>query len=876
MKVPISWLRDYVDIKISPEELAERLTFAGLEVEQMDYIGIARPSKPQATSEKPELAWDREKLVVGKILKVEPHPNADRLTLATVDVGRDAPIQVVTGAPNIKVGDSGQVVAFALEGATLFDGHKDGWNLMTLKRTKIRGIESGCMVCSEKELGMSEDHDGIILLPYDAPIGKPLADYLGDIVFEIKINPNMARCASIVGIAREVAALTGKKLKLPSFDVVAKGVGIKGQVDIRILEPDLNPRFTLALVRDIALKASPFWMQRRLKLAGMRPINNIVDVTNYVMLELGQPLHAFDYDALYKRAGKRAPTIITRLADSGEILETLDGVKRKLDPFTILVCDAKGALSIGGIMGGAESEVSDQTTNVLLEAAAWNYLNIRRTLSAQHLASEAGTRFGRGVHPSQAILGLERAIEMMREVGGGEIAKGFIDLYPRKPKEITINLPISEVKRQLGVAIPAPQIKKYLEALEFKVTVPSEKSKTKNVKRKSNLQSPISQSLNLSVTVPDHRLDVDGTDDLIEEIARLYGYDKLPISRMNDELPPQRANVELEQEELVRDLLIDAGLQETITYRFTTPEREALLTLPGSARPAILSRAYVRIENPISADRAALRQTLLPNLLEIASSNLRYRARVAAFEIGPVFWHRDASDEMLPRETHTQIPEDAGLKLPLERRRLGIILTGAREDLHWDKADTTPMDFYDLKGVIEAILGGLHLDAKFIASDHPALHPRRAAELKLGDAVIGALGELHPLLLEKFDLPAQPVLIAEIDLDALLANVSTLYKTTALSKYPAVAQDVALIIDENITAERVHTLIRDTGGALLQRAVLFDVYRGDQIPRGKKSLAYQLTFQASDRTLSEADATKARERIVARLRNEVGAEVRGG
>lgn len=868
MKVPLSWLRDYVDIKISSEELAERLTFAGLEVEQIDYIGIARPNRSQATSEKPELAWDREKLVVGKILKVEPHPNADRLTLATVDVGRDAPIQVVTGAPNIKVGDSGQVVAFALEGATLFDGHKDGWNLMTLKRAKIRGIESGCMVCSEKELGMSEDHEGIILLPDDAPIGKPLADYLGDIVFEIKINPNMARCASIVGIAREVAALTGKKLKLPSFDVVAKGVGIKGQVDIRILEPELNPRFTLALVRDIAIQPSPFWMQRRLKLAGMRPINNIVDVTNYVMLELGQPLHAFDYDALYERAGKRSPTIITRLADAGEVLETLDSVKRKLDPFTILVCDTKGALSIGGIMGGAESEVSNKTTNVLLEAAAWNYLNIRRTLSAQHLASEAGTRFGRGVHPSQAILGLQRAIEMMREVGGGEVVKGFIDLYPRKPKEITINLPIAEVKRQLGVGIPEKQIVKYLESLEFQVKSPKAKGKSK-----SSRQPPVTS---LQVVAPDHRLDVDGTDDLIEEIARLYGYDKLPISRMNDELPPQRANVELEQEELVRDLLIDAGLQETITYRFTTPEREALLTLPGAARPSIPQREYVRIENPISADRAALRQTLLPNLLEIASSNLRYRARVAAFEIGPVFWHRGANDEVLPRETRTQIPEDAGLKLPLERRRLGIILTGAREDLHWDKADTTPMDFYDLKGVIEAILGGLHLDGKFIASDHPALHPRRAAELKLGDAVVGVLGELHPLLLEKFDLPAQAVLIAELDLDALLANVSALYKTQALSKYPAVVQDVALIVDENIAAERVHALIQDTGGALLQRAVLFDVYRGDQIPRGKKSLAYQLTFQANDRTLSEADATKARERIVARLRNEIGAEVRGG
>lgn len=869
MKVPLSWLKDYVDITIPIEEVADRLTFAGLEVEQTDYLGVPRPKETHATGERPELAWDREKLVVGKILEVKPHPNADRLTLAIVDIARGEPIQVVTGAPNIKIGDSGQKVAFALEGATLFDGHKEGWDLMTLKRAKIRGIESGCMVCSEKELGLSEDHEGTILLPDDAPVGKSLVDYLGDVVFEIKINPNMARCASIVGIAREVAALTGKKLKMPSLNVIQKGEAIKGQVEVRILEPELNPRFTAALIRDVAIQPSPFWVQRRLKLAGMRPINNIVDVTNYVMLEIGQPLHAFDYDTLVDRAGKRSPTIITRLADPGEELETLDGVKRKLDPFNVLVCDTKGSLSLGGIMGGAESEINDHSKNILLEAAAWNYLNIRRTMTAQHLASEAGTRFGRGVHPSQAIIGLQRAIEMMRELGGGEIAKGLIDVYPAKPKKITIELPIAEIKRQLGVEIPRKHIVKYLESLEFQVQSKKAKGKSKS----SSVQSPTST---LQVTSPDHRLDVDGTDDLIEEVARLYGYDKIPISRMNDELPPQRANVELEQEEFVRDLLIGAGLQEVIGYRFTTPEREATLTLPGSVHPAIPAHEYVRIENPISADRAALRQTLMPNLLELAASNLRYRARVAAFEIGPVFWHRGTEDALLPREIATQIPEDNGLKLPLERRRLGIILTGPREELHWEKADTAPMDFFDLKGIVQTLLDGLHIaGAKFSPSDHPALHPRRAAALQVDAREIGALGELHPLLLEKFNLPAQSVLLAEFDLDAMLERVSTLYAVHSLSRYPGVVQDLALVVDEEITGERVRSLIRETGGALLQRVVLFDIYRGEQVPPGKKSLAYQLTFQASDRTLSDSDATQAREKIVARLQKEIGAQVRG-
>jgi phenylalanyl-tRNA synthetase beta chain len=870
MKLPLSWIRDYVDIKISPEELAQKLTFAGLEVEQMEYIGLPRPAGSRATGERPELAWDRDKIFVGEILTVEQHPNADRLTLVTVAYGASEPIKMVTGAPNIKIGGSGYKVALALEGSRLFDGHKDGWELATLKKSKIRGIESGSMVCSEKELALSDAHEGIILFPDDAPVGTPLADYLGDIVLDIKINPNMARCASVVGIAREIAALTGAKLKPVPQKMIAQGTPIEDQVQVVIKNAELNPRFTAALIRGIEIKSSPFWLQRRLLMAGMRPISNIVDVTNYIMLEVGEPLHAFDYDKLVLRASGKPPTIITRLAEPGEELETLDGVKHKLDPFTILVCDTKGSLSIGGIMGGAESEVDVKTQNVLLEAAAWEYINIRRTMASQKMASEAGQRFSRGVHPAQASVGLKRAIGLMRELAGGEIARGIIDEYPNKPKKIVINLPVTEVKRQLGIEIPEKQIVKLLESLEFQVKRQKAKGKSKTLPLASR-PSPL-----LRVTVPDHRLDVDGTDDLVEEIARMYGYENIPISRMNDELPPQRENVDLEQEERLRDLLIDAGLQDVVTYRFTTTEREALLTLPGAPRPALAPREYVRIENPISADRAALRQSLIANLLDLTAANLRYRPRVAVFEIGPVFWHRSADDVLLPREVATELPEDKGIRLPLERRRLTIVLTGARGETTWQGADTAPMDFYDLKGVLETLLSGLHLaNASFVASSNSLFHPGRGAEIKLGDAVFGAFGELHPVVREKFDLPAQAVLVGEFDLDALFAHVSPTYKTSSLSRYPGVAQDLALIVDENVPADRVHTLIVQTGGALLQRATLFDVYRGDQVAKGKKSLAYALTFQATDRTLSDADATKVREKIVARLKREIGAEVRG-
>ncbi len=850
MKLPLSWIRDYVDLKISPEELAERLTFAGLEVEQMEYIGVPRPAGSAASGDKPELAWDRKTLVVGKILAITQHPNADRLTLATVDVGAAEPIQVVTGAPNIHVGEAGHRVAFALEGARLYDGHAEGWKLMTLKKSKIRGIESGSMVCSEKELAISEEHDGIILLPSDAPIGMPLADYLGDIIFDIKINPNMARCASVIGIAREVAALTGQPLRPVPQTITASGAPIRDQLNMLIQNPELNPRFTAALLRDTTIQPSPFWVQRRLSMAGMRPINNIVDVTNYVMLETGQPLHAFDYDKLVARAGGKSPTIITRLAQTGEELETLDGVKRKLDSFTILVCDTHGALSIGGVMGGAASEVSATTKNVLLEAAAWEYINIRKTMAAQHLASEAGYRFSRGVHPAQAETGLRRAIELMRELGGGVIAQGIADEYPAKPVPIVIHLPIAEVKRLLGVEIPTEQIVKYLTSLEFQV---------------DGGQSPLSV---LRITVPEHRLDVDGTDDLIEEIARLYGYDRLPNSRMNDELPPQRANVDLEQEEVVRDVLIEAGLQEVITYRMTTPAREEAF--------AFAARDYARIENPISADRAALRQTLTANLIELALANLRYRPRVALFEIGPVFWWRGADEPWLPREMADALPEDRERPLPLERRRLGIVIAGPRAEPGWQTSDATPMDFYDLKGILEALLAGLHLsDAAFTPAHHAAFHPGRAATLKLGDAVIGVFGELHPAVREKFDLPPQAILSGEFDLDALLTRATTAFRVTSLSRFPAVTQDLALVMDDNVPAERVQTLMAQTGGTLLQSVVLFDVYRGDQIPAGKKSLAYTLTFQALDRTLTDDDAAKLRGKIAQRLQRELGAQVRG-
>lgn len=877
MRVSLSWIKEYVDITIPPEELAHRLTLAGLEVGAIEYIGIA----PTPASElganlavpptSDQLVWDPERIVVGHVLEVKPHPDADRLVLAMVEHGTGKPEQAVTGAPNLFEYrgngplDEPLAVAFAREGAVLMDPYSEEPGArMTLKPKKLRGIENRTMVLSEKELGISDEHEGIMLLQTDAAPGTPLQDAIGDVILDIDLTPNFARAYSMLGIAREVAALTDQPVRYPSLDVQAAGEPIEGQAAIDIREPENNPRFMLALIKGVKIGPSPEWMQRRLRKVGMRPINNIVDITNYLMLETGEPLHAFDYDVLVERAGGKPPTIITRTAETGEKLTTLDGVERTLDPFTTLVTDTAGPLSIAGVMGGLESEVEETTTNVLLEAANWNFINIRQTLLAQRargeeIVSEAATRFSRGVHPALAESGLLRAAEMVREIAGGTVAQGVVDAYPAPAPEVVVALPLSEVKRVIGIDLPADEVTDILTRLEFEVEPSPD----------STLDAP-----ELRVTVPPHRLDIGYVNDpshrdiaeviaqadLLEEIARIYGYDKLPSSLIEDELPPQRANAALEREERVRDLLARAGLQEAITYRLTTPEREAMLTIPardgGSKEPA-----YIRLANPMTRDRAVMRRTLLAGLLDTAALNTRWRDRIALFELGPVY---------LPVE---------GEKLPAEPARLAAVLTGRREPPAWqDPADSQPglMDYFDLKGILEMLAAGLHLtDVTFEAAEPGGPYfPGRTAALLVGGRAVGHLGELHPLVREAFELPEQPVLIADLDLEALLASVPELYKVEPVTGYPAVYQDIAIVLDRETPAAEVERVIREAGGELLRDVRLFDVYEGEQVGANKKSLAYALTIQAEDRTLTDGEADRVREQIVRALREELGAKLR--
>jgi len=840
MKVPLKWLGEYVGLNVPVAQLVERLTLAGLEVAGARVFGLPVPEGLKVKAEDVGPAWERDKVVIGRVMEVERHPNADRLTLCTVDYGAQQPRTVVTGAPNIKVGDKGQKVILGMAGAMLFDGHSDTKVLKELKPGMIRGVPSDAMVCSAYELGISDEHEGIILLEPDAPVGKPLADYMGDIVLELDVLPNMARCLAIIGIAREVAALTNQELRLPRSAVELYAEPIGDQVKVVIEDAKLCPRYTAGIVKNIKIAPAPGAMARRLLYAGMRPINNIVDITNFVMLEWGQPLHAFDYDLLKERAGGQAPTIIVRPAKAGEVLKTLDGNDRKLSPENLVIADTVGPIALAGVMGGAATEVHDKTTNVLLESASFDPISIRRTARAFDLPSEASARFSRGVHPEIVKIASERAMELMRQHASGRVCRGIVDVYPSPSATQQVALELEEVRQVLGIKnFPQKEAVRILRALEFEVEASAPDS--------------------LLIKTPAHRLDIQaGAADLVEELARVYGYDKLPATLLADQLPEQHTNRSLVLEERVRDILVAAGLQEVITYSLTMAEREAPLGLP--------EQKYVRLKNPISAERAVMRHSVLASVLEVTASNLRHTNDVRCFEVGTVY---------LPKE---------GAKLPDEPRRLAIVMTGRRYPETWSGAPEGPLDFFDLKGVVEALADDLHLpEVTYQPSKAPYLHPGRAAELVIKGQPVGSFGELHPRLPAAFTgvddlfkpLMGHTLLVAELDLEAILAAVPERYKYTPLSTFPAALRDVAAIVDDTVPAERVLTEIRGAGGDLLRGVRLFDVYRGDSIPAGTKSLAYALTYQTDDRTLTDKEVDKAHKKIEDRLKHVLKAQIRG-
>ncbi len=838
MLVPLSWLKDYVPLPADPAALVERLTIAGLESSGVKVFGLPVPAALRVKPEDAGIVWERDKLIVAKVLEITKHPNADTLRLVRLDLGGSEKT-VITGAQNIAPGQSGMKIVLGLRGSRYFFQGKDGKKTtMTLEPRALRGIDNDAMCMSDYELGIADESEGIILLDDGDPApGTPLQDVLGEIVVELDILPNMARCLSMIGIAREVAALTGVKAHVPETKLATSAEKVDGKLKVEIADAKLCSRYTATIIRNVTAGPAPRWMRSRLHYAGMRPINNIVDVTNYVMLEHGQPLHAFDYDVLVARAGGAAPTITVRPAKAGEKLKTLDGQDRELSPDNLVIADSAGPIALAGVMGGAETEVSASTKSILLESACFDFVSVRKTARQFNLFSEASTRFARGVHPEQAKPAAARAAQLFHDHAGGEVLAGIVDAYPAPLPPQVIDLDAVEIRRLLGFDIPGEEVERVLTALQFGVERDGDDAWT--------------------VTTPQTRLDIQaGAADLIEELARVYGYDQLKERLLPLELPEPTGNRAIELEDRTRDLLADQGLQDTITYSLTSAEVEGRL---DPTKP--LAASHVTLLNPLSPERGVMRRTLLPGVLQVAKHNLESADSVALYELGFVY---------LPGKE----------KLPDEPRRLAVVLCGRRAPAAWDDPQgvaPAQYDFYDLKGVVESLAADLHLPkVSFAATQSVAwLHPMRAAELRVNGTGVGAFGELHPKVAASFGLADRAVMAAELDLEAMLAAVPARYGYRPFSTFPPAKRDIAIVIPESTTAEQVLAEIRAAGGDLLTDAALFDVYRGTGLPDGTKSLAFALTYQAPDRTLGETEIVKAHEKVEGRLRHMLQAQIRG-
>ena len=800
MKVSLKWLQEYIDISLPPADLAERLTMAGTEVKGWQVIG-----------------GNWENIVVGQIVAINPHPDADRLTLPTIDLGTEQQT-VVCGAPNLKLGDK---VAFARVGAQLIDGHSG--QVFRLKPVKIRGVVSHGMACSEKELGISDSHEGIMVLPAEAPVGTPLADYMGDVIFDLDITPNRPDCLSVIGIAREVAALTGQGLHLPEISYEEAALPIDQQISVEIADPDLCPRYCASLITGVKVTTSPRWVQQRLLACGMRPINNIVDVTNYVMLEYGQPLHAFDY---HRIGGKK---IIVRRADEGETVVTLDGVKRVLSRDMLVIADQEHAVAIAGVMGGADSEVTQQTTAILLESANFNPASIYYTGNTLNLPSEARLRFERGISAELTLAALKRATQLIMQLTGGEAAKGLADVYPGKLEPEPILLSTGEVKQLLGVEFNLDQIVGALASLGFDC-------------------QPSDSASAVLVTAPYWRSDIHWAVDLIEEVARIIGYDNIPAVMLSQPVPRQDPEPILGLKQEVRHSLTGYGFQEVITYSLTSLELlNKLLPEPRPFEPAPLP-----VANPMTADQEYLRPNLRANLLAALSANQRHEVgSIRLFELGKVY---------LPR------PND----LPDEPEVLCGLLSGPGREKWWQGGDEL-LDFFEAKGIVEGLLSRLGVESSFEQCSDESLQPSKQAAITIDNNRLGVVGELHSKVLDAFEISGTAYLF-EINLTSLLPFTISHKVFQPIPRFPSIVRDIALVVDTGVTHRQVQDIIK--GFPLVSQVTIFDVYAGGQVPPGKKSLAYRITFQSPSHTLTDEEVNKVQRQILSKLSRQLGATLR--
>ncbi|HLB24759.1 MAG TPA: phenylalanine--tRNA ligase subunit beta [Nitrospirota bacterium] len=800
MRISYNWLKEYVDITLTPQQLADRLTMAGLEVEGLEYLGEGIKG-----------------VVVGRIVSMKPHPSADRLTLCEVDTGTES-LPVVCGARNMKEGDK---VPLATVGAELPGG-------MKIEKAELRGVASSGMLCSEKELGLAKESAGLMILPQDAKVGEDIVKALGldDWALEVNVTPNRPDCLSVVGIAREAAALTRKKLKLPQAKLKEKGPDIKGLAGVEIKDAELCPRYAGRLVRGVKAGGSPEWMKRRLAAVGLRSINNVVDVTNYVMMELGQPLHAFDYDLL---EGHR---IIVRTAAEGEKFTTLDGVERTLPDNTLMICDAARPVAIAGVMGGQNSEVGPSTVNVFLESAYFSPSGIRRAAKKLGLHTEASHRFERGMDPEGLILALDRAAGLIAELGGGAVVPGRADEYPVKAVMPEVAVRTRRVNEILGTDLHTDEMTDILGRLQVRIKDMAEGSFT--------------------AQAPTFRPDLVREADMVEEVARLHGYGKirsrLPVYGMAERLQDRPRDASLK----VKDALMNAGFTEVVNYSFINPADFDRLGLPQDD----YRRKVITLQNPLSVEQSVMRTTLLPSLLGNLVWNFSRGVRdIKIFELSKVF-----------------LSEGPGL--PREPLRVAGLAVGGRSLCLWDGRERS-VGYYDLKGVVETVLDTMRVKGTVFApaDDVPFLHPGKSAWLMVGGSEAGFLGQLHPDVVERCDLPVE-AFVFELDLQSLIEMEAAEPKYSPLPKFPPVERDVAVVVPADVSSFSVTKTIESLKVELIEDVKLFDYYEGKPIPEGKKSLAYTITYRSPARTLTDDEVNAVHQIVVDALKDRLGAEIR--
>ena len=852
MLIPFSWLSEYVDITLPPDALAHRLTMAGIEVGDVITRG----------------GWDG--CVVGYVRATRPHPNADALTLCEVvasDGNGTPPVEVVCGAPNVA---AGQKICFARPGATLLNMHTG--RRETLQPARIRGIVSEGMICSAAELEISDEHEGIIVLPDSAVVGAPLDDALGDTFLELELTPNRGDCLSILGVAREIGAITGQPVRIPAVDYPETGPPAHTLAQVTIADPDLCHRYTASVITGIRIGPSPDWMQERLSRAGLRPINNVVDVTNYVMLEFNQPLHAFDLDAVADRH------VVVRRAAPGEKFVTLDGIERILDSDHLLIADPARAIGIGGVMGGANSEITAATTTMLLESATFHPLNNRRTSTMLNLRTEASLRFEKGLRPELAPIALRRATQLILQTAGGSAAAGIIDVYPGSDQD-NAPVPLTErrLRQVLGMDLDIARAAAVLDSLGL-ATRPTGPDR-------------------LEVDRPYWRSDLAIEEDLIEEVVRIIGYDAVPTTMLSSPIPHHQPHPLTELKESLRDALAAAGMEETISYPLVSAGDLARLDPAASGNgndSADYAGPTLRIANPMSAEQNIMRPTLAASILNTLAYNQAHNdGGFRLFELGRGFV---PPADGLPNDG---LPDDGlpdnGLSddgppyngLPQESELAAGALSGPRYAANWHQpADT--MDFYDAAGAVSAALARIGFTASFAPADAPMFHPGRCASVMVSDnnaaaganrppVNIGIVGELHPDVRAAFGLRPDPTACFELRLDALLsvrqdAAAQSASRFRPLSRYPAAHRDLALLAPSDVPAARLQQLIERV--RLVERAELFDVYQGDTVPDGMRSLAFRIRFRAADRTLTADEVNRAVNGLTRALEREAGATVR--